>query len=1108
MLSEWTLDDVNAMTAGEILAFIHGETESDTDESNLTDDAHPGAIIDIEDLGDHLPLSHQPILDHGIALPHAPTGPSVDGADTPYFDVPLSELPDFAPGETVHNMFNHCTDHVMMNYTVDEHPLGAVHFVDFYFPDNAYGLTELQPMITVFRGVLHNAHPSVYFQLTLANPVHTLQVDILSATHLNGSHGEATNEDDHPEKSLAQVNDKNMRKARHERRGTKHSKVKFGPIEDNSTTGTATSCDEVSQPPPLPPEPPDGLGWVLVDDFWRREIVTCMAEPTNLGFCKSGWCHRSYAEGSEIFAVCESGLCVPAFYPGERVIAECVLGFFYQRCHKDDPTVLIGQPFRLRPNFTQIPLPEVNRFYFPTPILTELKTKFVHGIREPSEVRIARTRMANICSSLTHEEMCDYITCYNHLLTPGWGGPALSDYLAKSAKRFSANITYADFVELVLSGQTFHLPGAFREAGVIFQGKVKYLDSRLSDDPRIIRWTIVDPLGVWDYKNDKFKHATKPGSYTPLQYFRFLGGAPTPHYSVHNNNLPSALSRMFKCRSDDYETESILENRQRGRCQDHIEALEATRVYYYARFVRQYSGVSAGASIVPYIIRRLTGTFRSSMVAGMLSDALLKLPDVANQYAKIKADWATDPDHFREWWVKLPHPKGAQRVHWEEAYRYATMRHETFNFQITAKIKREIAKYLKAPRLYVSYTEFGIFIPWVVDEVKKILDGVWRSDGERVDTPESGVTQSWFQWMYYVATDSSYDSYNYVCMCLYPSPQRLKEIFSTMLYVFNGSAGNTCYSVVFGDDGMTACHHNGRATYLLTDISSCDNSIGDGYFEIFHRFLEDVIGTERARQWSRQHSAPVRLDNPCEPGEYVLLKPTRRVMGSGTTITTLLGSLCNVDICTNLWDMAEQLVNPDTVDRAVALAGELCGFVVTCESTQVFEKLQFLKHSPYTVGGDVYHALNRGTMIRSLGCVDDIFAHNQFAPMPREQFRTLRDDARGELILADIYFGGVIRGYVNEPACPILDALRARFQRTEEVVVPQRYFNLGNNSYPAIPTAFYYERYGITSVELDEVATLIQGMRYGDFINHVVFAKLLRVDYGFVTDLDGVSMQV
>jgi len=490
----------------------------------------------------------------------------------------------------------------------------------------------------------------------------------------------------------------------------------------------------------------------------------------------------------------------------------------------------------------------------------------------------------------------------------------------------------------------------------------------------------------------------------------------------------------------------------------------------------------------------------------MMSYALAAIPDVSMAYKEAKACWATNPDAFRDWWVSLPHPKGSLRKHHNEAYKLAMTGEDTYHFKVQAKLKREIAKYLKAPRLFVSYEEYGIFIPWVIDLVKKCLDGVWRSDGTKVTFVETNLRErSWFEYFQY----GDKRDYKYVELCLYPSPERLQRVFTTLMYVCNGSAGNTMYSVVFGDDGATATYHNGSGRYIMTDIASCDNSIGDGYFQLFHEFLVDTIGGALADQWSQQHRKDVILSNPNDCTQSVVLKPTRRVMGSGTTVTTLLGSLCNVDIVECMWRYQMELSgmgissqeSDGAVEAAVQRAGAVCGFAMTAEVTVILERVQFLKRSPYMVDGVVYHALNRGTMIRSIGCVDDIFQATQFPGLERDQFNELREGKGGELILADIFFSGIIRGYVNEPACPIVLALRSRFRRTEEVLAPERYYQLGESRYPEIPVEFFANRYGITSDELDQAARLIEGVKYGEFVQHTMFAKLLKTDYGYASSL-------
>jgi hypothetical protein len=237
--------------------------------------------------------------------------------------------------------------------------------------------------------------------------------------------------------------------------------------------------------------------------------------------------------------------------------------------------------------------------------------------------------------------------------------------------------------------------------------------------------------------------------------------------------------------------------------------------------------------------------------------------------------------------------------------------------------------------------------------------------------------------------------------------------------------------------------------------------------------------------------------------------------GSGTTLTTILNHVGSYGIAVHFCRVLEGvLAGGGTVLDAYERGARMVGHQVTidnwCVGTPVFEKIQFLKHSPLlSEDGEWIPVLNYGCIFRSLGTVDGDLSAVMLGVEDAE-FRCMPWLDRMDRVVA-----GVVRGMKNEPSSIVLDALRERFTKgTNEVKLRYEFDLLSADSDSAdfvgqerlvfgkerafsyITTASICRRYDLVENDLLNLVSAIHSITLGkDSVTEAV-SGFYRVDYG------------
>jgi hypothetical protein len=195
-----------------------------------------------------------------------------------------------------------------------------------------------------------------------------------------------------------------------------------------------------------------------------------------------------------------------------------------------------------------------------------------------------------------------------------------------------------------------------------------------------------------------------------------------------------------------------------------------------------------------------------------------------------------------------------------------------------------------------------------------------------------------------------------------PTPTRMIEVFKSLI-----SPTGRFYLVCFSDDMCLSIRTETGINYYNVDISSCDGSHGPIVFETFRQLVPDDC-KDAMDSLMTQCTLPIAIRDYANPKNKVVLQPRRRMLYSGSTITTAINTFASMMIAV-AFSRAK-----DTSMSELQQAARAAGYIVTMEPCKIWQQLQFLKHSPVIdVDGHLRSVLNLGVLLRLSGqCVADL----------------------------------------------------------------------------------------------------------------------------------------
>jgi hypothetical protein len=399
--------------------------------------------------------------------------------------------------------------------------------------------------------------------------------------------------------------------------------------------------------------------------------------------------------------------------------------------------------------------------------------------------------------------------------------------------------------------------------------------------------------------------------------------------------------------------------------------------------------------------------------------------------------------------------------------------------KLAANIKRELAKCLKVPRLFVDYGAGCMYANELPEFVKVCIDG------EHSFAMPDGFTVTIF-------------------VMAKPKTGQLTDLFRKAYDSLN--TAKHLLVLIYSDDSVYIGNRKGVSFAFNVDISSNDSSQDAIAFGSVGLAMARFFPS-RALGLLKQCKLPIKLSNPDNKAEFITIKFNTLFEGSGSVLTTILNHFASFSIALNVGFLmaTTEKTNEDCINVGAAYAGH----VVTSETCSpnglvIFEKVQFLKHSPLCDEfGTYYSTLNYGCLFRSFGSIDDSPTPQNLG-MSAQNLYNFKDFDQCELVCSRR-----VQGECNEPSSLIMIAMRNRFNKIyDQSTLTFKQTNTWRSiaashdlSSILIDTQSICRRYDCCESELRELETMIASSRVGSLNTSSAVAKFFVTDYGMSYDM-------
>lgn len=313
---------------------------------------------------------------------------------------------------------------------------------------------------------------------------------------------------------------------------------------------------------------------------------------------------------------------------------------------------------------------------------------------------------------------------------------------------------------------------------------------------------------------------------------------------------------------------------------------------------------------------------------------------------------------------------------------------------------------------------------------------------------------------------------------------------------------NSIFACCYSDDMMIGGNVNGVPFAFNLDISSCDSSNCELVFGLTEDLL-GIIDPRRAEVLVQQCRLP--LQYKFKTGGLMEVKLPHPFEGSGTVLTTVLNHVASFLIMSSVCHTLAHNPVRDVVDVQdyVKLGAALVGHEVSIQDTgMVFEQLQFLKYSvARTESGGWVPYRNLGAILRSLGSVEGDLDHVK-CNLQAARYKEMTWPER-----ATHFIASVVKSYRNEPHNTLLDAVRSRFPpeaqvfdrlntNTDSIEEVMAYKHAEDRSLCRLLDSSLELRYPGWNNLVGEVSDRVQRSKMFDEISHELITVIMKADYG------------
>lgn len=314
-----------------------------------------------------------------------------------------------------------------------------------------------------------------------------------------------------------------------------------------------------------------------------------------------------------------------------------------------------------------------------------------------------------------------------------------------------------------------------------------------------------------------------------------------------------------------------------------------------------------------------------------------------------------------------------------------------------------------------------------------------------------------------------------------PDIQVLKEVFHCLMYAPG------LFFVFFSDDSCIGLDCTDGRLVANLDISACDGSNFDPVFDCLRkamdvdaRFSNDIAGM------FAQCLLPF-IVHSLDYAQRIVFRPLGQVLYSGSVLTTSINNMANTLIFLSVYNkLGGRVLSKRDSIQLIQEAAEDVGFILKVEVCHSHGDIQFLKHSPALVHGEIVPYLNLGVWMRGFGnCVGDL-------PVVKG------NKVGGKLYSARAaaYNSDVVKSRVHAGKHVIQRAFDT-FITTETLDTKFEEMLSTNGCDTYIPTEELALRYGVTVTAIEELGSLISGMGTRQKITSGTIDKIFAKDYGY-----------
>jgi hypothetical protein len=436
----------------------------------------------------------------------------------------------------------------------------------------------------------------------------------------------------------------------------------------------------------------------------------------------------------------------------------------------------------------------------------------------------------------------------------------------------------------------------------------------------------------------------------------------------------------------------------------------------------------------------------------------------------------------RDFCAQIPHVKKKLR----EAYVNGVLLQDTSDIMVrrlNGCVKAELAKFGKAPRLFVSYDAGCMYANELPEFVKVCLNGSHTFAVRGISCTVN----------------------------IFAKPKTAVLVHAMRSLIEATGIHNHMYALIFSDDVVYAgarASSTGMESFCFNgDIASNDAS-QDACAFLSAFLLMSRFHTGQAMGLVEQCTMPMVFENPENRHESFSIKCDVPFEGSGTVLTTILNHCASFLISLNFaFVLAARPEWPVSVcyTSAAGYAGH-CVTMDDCTSNGIVvaERIQFLKRSPMwgtTPNGESnwFPVKNSGCVLRSLGTMEGDMEPKHIG-LTQSEFWFLSEQEKAER-----FFGGVVQGDRNEPTDPVMQALRERFPTGavhyhRDISAADVVLEHADLAQVVISEDSWLRRYGITSSQLNELLEVIRHVRVGMHSRTHAAAAAFCVDYGVDDD--------